>query len=216
MEPQRQSGVTPAQPMPKQSRNPNLKGKMIMLLMAALFLLAGAIAGYMYRDGQAKKDLDAQKAKVSTLEAKNTKLVSDLAAANKEDSTSTTTAGVRPNQATLDSISAAITSGNTAALQGYMASSVNVIRAGTDGPTNGARTPAQAVGDVDYVKNGTAPWNFALPAATLATYQSGDYKKYFPTTAYVGKSANNYVISFQFDSNAKINGIFMSVDASLL
>jgi outer membrane murein-binding lipoprotein Lpp len=214
MEPQSPSAVTPAQPLPKQSRNPNLKGKMIMLLMAVVFLLAGAIAGYMYRDGQAKKDLDAQKAKVSTLEAKNTKLESDLVAASKEASTST--AGVRPNQATLDSISAAITSGNTAALQGYMASSVNVIRAATDGPTNGARTPAQAVGDVDYVKNGTAPWNFALPAATLATYQSGGYKQYFPTTAYVGKSANNYLISFQFDSSAKINGIFMSVDASLL
>ena len=185
--------------------------------MAVVFLLLGAIAGYMYRDSQAKKDLDAQKTKVSQLELQNAQLATNLAAAKKANTTTTTTdTGVRPSQATLDSISAAITSGNTAALEGYMASSVTVIRAATDGPTNGARTPAQAVGDVAYVKDGTAPWNFALPAATLATYQSGSYSQYFPTSAYVGKSANNYVISFQFDSHGKISGIFMCLDASLL
>ena len=185
--------------------------------MAVVFLLIGAIAGYMYRDSQAKKDLDAQKTKVSQLELKNAQLTTDLAAAKKASSaTATTDTGVRPNQATLDSISAAITSGNTAALEGYMASSVNVIRAATGAPTNGARTPAQAVTDVAYVKDGTAPWNFALPSATIANYQSGSYSQYFPTSAYVGKSANNYVISFQFDSQGKINGVFMSLDASML
>jgi len=57
-----------------------------------------------------------------------------------------------------------------------------------------------------YLDNATDPWDFALPAATLAAYQTGGYKQYFPTTALVGKSANKYVVSFQFDSNGKISG----------
>ncbi len=137
-------------------------------------------------------------------------------------STTTTTAAVTKDKAVvatttaptaeeLDNIKASITSENTAALEGYMAASVNVIIAASE--AYGPQTPVQAVKDVDYVKDGDT-WDFALPAATLAAYQAGDYKQYFPTTALVGKSSNGYVISFQFDSAGKINGIFMTNNAA--
>jgi len=199
---------TPAQPKPVgRMHNPNLKGKMIMLLMAVIFLLLGAGGGWYYRDSQAKKDLDAQKAITAALQLKNAQLTTDLAAATKTATPAPT--AVRPSQATLDNIAASITSGNTAALEGYAASSVKVVIAASSGI--GDRTPAQMVGDVAYVSKGTDPWNFDLSSTVLSGYQAGSYKQYFPTTAFVGKSANGYVISFQFDSAGKINGVFMAV-----
>ena len=47
-------------------------------------------------------------------------------------------------------------------------------------------------------------------------YQAGDYKSYFPNGALIGKSANNYLVSFTFDSAGKISGVFMVADADLL
>ena len=95
-----------------------------------------------------------------------------------------------------------------------MAASVNVILAASE--AYGPQTPTQAIKDLDYLNSATDPWDFALSSTTLAKYQSGDYKQYFPTTALVGQSANDYVVSFQFDSSGKINGIFMTVSADLL
>jgi cell division protein FtsB len=184
----------------------------LVILLCLLLLGVGAAAGYMWRDQNAKDSAKTKQAEITALQAKNTKLEKDLAEAKKESSAST--ASKRPNQAALDNIKAAIVSGNTAALAGYMASTVRVIIAASEGV--GDRTPTQAINDLEYIDNATDPWNFDLPAATLTEYQTGDYKQYFPTTAYVGKSANNYVISFQFDNAGKINGIFMTNSASLL
>ena len=95
-----------------------------------------------------------------------------------------------------------------------MASTIKVIIAASEGI--GDRTPVQAINDLKYLDSATDPWDFALNATTLSKYQSGDYKDYFKSTSIVGKSANNYVISFNFDSSGKINGIFMSVNSDLL
>jgi cell division protein FtsB len=185
---------------------------LLVILMCLLLLGVGAAAGYMWRDRDAKDMDKANQAQITALQAKNAKLEKDLADAKKEAPASTE--AKRPNQAALDNIKGAIVSGNTAALAGYMAPTVRVIVAASEGI--GDRTPTQAINDLKYLDGATDPWNFDLPAATLTPYQSGDYKQYFPTTAYVGKSANNYVISFQFDSNGKISGIFMTNNAALL
>ncbi len=124
---------------------------------------------------------------------------------------------VAPTAAVIESIKASITSGNTAALSGYMAPSVNVIIAATEGV--GPSTPAIAVSTVStFITNSTTSWdyNFALPAATLNGYSSGGYKEYFPSTAVVGKASNGKVIAFSFDCNAKISTVFMAVGAELL
>jgi hypothetical protein len=132
----------------------------------------------------------------------------------KTTKTTTTTTSTAPSQATIDNVEASITSGNTAALEGYMASTVNVIIAASEGI--GSRTPAQAVGDItSYISSATDPWSFALPAATLSGWASGSYSQYFPSGAVVGKSANNMVISFSFTSG-KISTVFMAKDATLL
>ena len=124
------------------------------------------------------------------------------------------TATTLPTEAVRQSIKESITSGNTAALEGYMASTVRVIVAASEGI--GDRTPTQAISDLKYIDAATTPWNFALDGTTLAKYGSGDYKAYFSSNSIVGKSANNFVISFNFNSAGKINGIFMTNSADLL
>lgn len=172
------------------------------LIILLIILVLAAIGGVGY------KVFKKEPAKPA---ASSTPAASSSESTTKETKPATTTTA--PSAAQLENMKAAIESENTAALEGYMAASVNVILAASE--AYGPQTPVQAVKDVDYVKDGTT-WDFALPAATLTKYQTGDYKQYFPTTALVGKSSNNYVISFQFDSAGKINGIFMTNNASIL
>lgn len=190
--------------------------KIIKLALAALIVLAfGAAAGYIWRNKEVN-NLDKLRAdEISSLKQKNTNLENDLAKAQKTAVTnSAKTTITTPSATTLENIKDSIKSKNTAALEGYMASSVNVILAATE--AYGPQTPVEAIKDLDYLGSATAPWDFGLPAVTLSKYQSGDYKQYFPSNALVGRSANNYVVSFQFDSNSKINGIFMTISADLL
>jgi cytoskeletal protein RodZ len=173
---------------------------LIILLVLVVLAAIGGVGYKVFKKEPAK----------STASSTPTASSSSSSSAKTESTAATSTA---PTAAQLESIKASITSENTAALEGYMASSVNVIIAASE--AYGPQTPVQAVKDVDYVKDGDT-WDFALPAATLAAYRAGDYKAYFPTTALVGKSSNGYVISFQFDSAGKINGIFMTNHDSIL
>jgi len=114
-----------------------------------------------------------------------------------------------------ENTAAAISSGNTAALEGYMATSVNVVIAGSE--KSGAETAAAAVKDLDYLNPLSTTWNFALDNATLTTYQNGFYKQYFgATTTIVGQAANGYVVSFGVNAAGKIDAVFMSASTDQL
>ena len=184
----------------------------MMLLVAAVLLAGGGAAGYWWRDQDAKNNAKATQSEIDTLKSSLANAKKDLADAKADKKDSTACTG--PSADELANIKDAIGSGNTAAVESYMQTSVNVILAASE--AYGPQTPAQAVKDLDYVDSGTDPWNFELPAATISDYQKGDYKQYFPNGALVGKSANGYVVSFQFDSCGKIYGIFMSANADLL
>lgn len=183
--------------------------------LLVLLLIAGVAYGaYYMRDKDAKEQAKKQQSEINTLSSQVSSLTREVAAANKKLADVKEAEPKSPTQATLDNIEAAVKSGNYAALQGLMASKINVIIAASEGV--GERTAAQAISDIKYLDTGTDLWNFKLPATTLDDYQAGDYKQYFPETAFVGKSANNYVVSFTFDGNAKISGIFMAANANLL
>lgn len=124
-------------------------------------------------------------------------------------------AAVKPvSDALKENIAASIESQNTAALEGYMASSVNVVIAASE--KSGAETATQAVKDLDYLNSGTSPWDFALSSATLTTYKDGSYSQYFGDRTVVGKSANNYVVSFKVNDSGKIDTVFMAANTDLL
>ena len=196
------------------STTSHIARNIFLFILVIILIIATAATAYFYRENKAKKQLQEKQASISQLEQKVSDLQKQLTDAQKTTATSTanTTATV-PSTATLDNIKAAITSGNTAALEGYMAPSVTVIIAASEGI--GTRTPMQAVSDLSYLKN-SKNWNFSLDAATLKLYANGDYKAYFKANSLVGKASDGHVVVFNFNDQGKINGIFMAVNDDLL
>ncbi len=187
------------------------KSRVATWLMLLILVAAAGVGAYFWRDMNAKSDRKDDQAKIANLQTQvDTLKASPAGTADTTADTKTTL----PTDAVKQSIKESITSGNTAALEGYMASTVRVIVAASEGI--GDRTPVQSISDLKYIDAATTPWNFSLDGATLAKYGSGEYKAYFSSNSVVGKSANNFVISFNFNSTGKINGIFMTNNADLL
>lgn len=203
----------------KASRKPK---KWMLLLIIVIVLLLLALAGWLAwqlkqcRD-QHTKDKNTNQTLQSKVDSLTKQVQQAKASSSSGSSSSTSSTATTPtcSGATLTAdlkgnISDAISSKNTAALEGYMASSVTYVLAASE--KGGAETPAQAVADLEYVNsNATAPWDFNLSTATINSYKAGFYSQYFDGTIHVGKSANNYVISFGFDDCSKINRIFVAL-----
>lgn len=114
-----------------------------------------------------------------------------------------------------NNIIAAMNSGNFAALEGSMASQVNLVIAGSE--KGGKEAAATAVDDMSYLNGVTPPWNFSLPAATTTdVWAKNFYGQYFSGKFFAGSTQANEVVSFEFDSCSKINTVFMASDAALL
>lgn len=195
--------------------------KTILIVLLVLVLLAAAAgAAYYWRDMSAKEKEKQQASDLSSLQQKNSKLEKELADAKaKSGSTTDETActSKSPSAAAIGNIEASITSGNTAALEGYMASSVNVIIAASEGL--GMKTPTEAVSGIsDFITSDPTSWDydFDLSAALVGSYGKGFYGQYFPDNAIAGKASNQKVISFSFDCNGKISTVFLAANADLL
>ncbi|MEI6850541.1 MAG: hypothetical protein WCK26_01075 [Candidatus Saccharibacteria bacterium] len=203
----------------KTVKKSNTKKILIISVAVVLVVTVAGLHWWLY-----KTDTDADKKqddKILSLEKSNSSLTSQLAEEKLKNKVVLDGPEITlcPNlvigTSLSDNVQASITSGNTAALEGYMADSVNVILAATEGI--GPSTPTAAVSAItSFISDATSPWNFALPAATLTKYSSGGYTQYFPTNAEVGKSANGKVISFKFNCDSKIETVFMSVSDELL
>ena len=181
-----------------------VEGALILVIVAIL----GFTAWYVIKaNGNTKDTLNLAAGTNVAVKAKPKK------AATK--TTTTTPAAPVISSALKENTAAAISSGNTAALEGYMATSVNVVIAGSE--KSGAETAAAAVKDLDYLNPLSTTWNFALDNATLTTYQNGFYKQYFgATTTIVGQAANGYVVSFGVNAAGKIDAVFMSASTDQL
>jgi cell division protein FtsB len=188
--------------------------QVLVFLLVLLLLGASTYAGFWYRGQQADKDVKDKQSQIDKLNQEKADLQHQLNEANAEDDTTDEATKTKPSASDLENIQASITSGNTAALEGYMAKKVTVILAASE--CCGSRTPTQAINDIKYLEGATDPWNFDLPQATLDNYAAGDYAQYFPDDALVGKSANNYVVSFTFDAQGDINGVFMTGNSNVL
>lgn len=186
----------------------NHKGDVSILFIILIIILLGLGGGfYVWQKNANKSSSDASS---SSSESKPTSEEKPVATETKPK------ACQEPGTTVTDNIEASVTSGNTAALEGYMASNVTVILAATEGI--GEQTPAQAVKDVtDFIGDITkSSWDFNLSASVLSSYGKGSYKQYFPNNAVVGKSSDSKVISFSFDCTAKISTIFEAGSEKLL
>ncbi|NTW62311.1 hypothetical protein HGB25_02795 [Candidatus Saccharibacteria bacterium] len=200
-------------------KSPKKVVRYLLVAAIALLLLSGATAsGYFWRDQSANNQKKASDSTVKSLNATVTQLKKQLADADSStttnDSTTTQCTAITPTASVKDNIKASVTSGNTAALEGYMASSVYTVLAASE--FGGSKTPAQAVTFVTDQIKGEDTWDFNLSASVLSTYGAGSYTQYFPSTAIIGKSASGKVISFTFACNGKISGVFVAASDSLL
>lgn len=89
----------------------------------------------------------------------------------------------------------AVTSGNTAAIEGYLSNPVNYILAASE--CCGLISPADAVANLSYLSGATPPWDFALPEMTINEWRASLYYGYlFPFDLVVGRSADGMIVAF--------------------
>lgn len=188
-------------------------GKKFFFGVVIVVLLIGTNAGlFMWQQRlvrEAKQQAQTERQQKEDLEKKITALEAAQEESAAKAAEQTEVAAVSASQ--LESI---VASKNYAELQSYLADSVLVILAASEGV--GQRTPEQVPGDLAILNTATTPWNFALSSATLTEWRGGDYRQYFPEGVIAGQSTNNYVVAFQLNAEDKITTIFISTDAELL
>jgi len=216
-------GATIQKTEPTHQVNKSNKKLLVKYILAIIItiVLIGSVAGatYWWRDKTAKDFEKTLNSDISVLKKAKASLEKQIAD-GKDGGVSnlpTPCSEIAPEASVIENIQLSITSGNTAALEGYMASSVDVILAASE--AYGAQTPTQAIADISsFLTDDINSWdyNFSLPAVTLNTYKQGGYAQYFSATSVVGKAANNHVISFSFDCLGKIDTVFLTGNANLL
>lgn len=200
----------------------------VVVVLAVIAVLLGSL--YYMQITDAQKQAEGQQAQVDELEGKISTLEKSIEDAKKTEAAETAAQAAKDAKAAaaealsekpstltqdqINNITDSIKSMNTAALEGYLADSVNVVFAASE--KAGPRTPAQAIADLAYLSSATSPWSFALPTATTDAWKTGDYKTYLKDATIFGKSANGYVVAMKTNASAKIDLIFVSASADLL
>ena len=104
----------------------------------------------------------------------------------------------------------AITSGNTAAVEGYLSDPVRVIIMASECCWDISR--ADAVAQLSYVTGAPGPWNFSLPAATVDSWRTNAYYGYlFTGDDIVGRAADGTIVSFGIEGG-QITKILMGFE----
>ena len=179
--------------------------KKINIFLLILLLIAVSVFTYWLTDisnddieSRLNNEIKSLQSKVDSLN----KELNDKSKANQPQD------AVLPSEDALNKIKASISTGNTQPLEGYMASTVNVVLAASEGL--GDRTATQASSDVTDFIDGAGTWDFSLGALTISSYSKSSYGRYFPDNAVVGKSSGGKVISLSFNEDAKIDQVFMA------
>lgn len=208
-------------PKTKETKDKKTLKTLVYILIVLVLIGLAAGAAYWWRDKTANDSADKNASEISVLEKDKANLIKQLATLKPADTSitpgQTECTSKSPTTTVIGNIEASITSGNTAALEGYMADSVNVILAASEGI--GPSTPTAAVSSItNFITSDITAWdyNFSLPASVLSSYSNGSYSQYFPNNAVVGKATNGKVISLSFDCNAKISTVFMAASEGLL
>lgn len=192
-------------------------GKRIWRAIKWLFWIGLLLAGMWYYQQLKIEELTDQKAEVSKQlqesKAAQKKAEEKLAEAQKQLAETSTSVTVVP-PLLLQNVTAAVESGNYAALDGYMADKITYAIAASSG--QGTLTKAQALKQLEYLNSGTKPWNFNIDSAVLVKYKSGAYATYLNDDVIFGVSGNKYFVSFHLDSNNKIDQFFISSSTDIL
>lgn len=197
---------------PKKEKKPNRFKKVLITILPILIIVAAIVVVVLYVLG-ARNTVSEQETQIETLKAQLRSAQQTNLDLNRQIATLPgITIGL--TQAEQNNVTAAVTSGNYAALKPFFIENTLVILAASDGI--GRRSPEQAVKDLDYLNEASQPWNFSLDSDTLDNYRDGDYAQYFPEGAIIGRSADGKVVSLSTTTTGQISVVFMSPDEALL
>jgi len=108
----------------------------------------------------------------------------------------------------------AMTSGNTAPIEGYLTEPTRVVIAASEADLQ--YSAVDAVLSLDYVRPGESPWDFELPSEVIDGYRASEfYGDFFPDDVIVGRADSGAVVAF-VPNGALIGTIFMAADESLI
>lgn len=221
MEEQANSNQAPAQVPMKESKPKSSKLPMILVVLLILSLAGNGYTYWQYKDkndqsSSLKKQAQDLQAQIDSLKSKyESEQVSEQQSDNSQSDDSASDQAFTITDALKENIKAVFDTMNTQPMESYMAPTVRVIIAASEGI--GDRTPAQAVSDLNYFSSATAPWDFDLPAATLSSYGSDMYYgQYFGENTLVGKATSGQIVSMHFNTDGKIDVIFMMISEDLL
>mgnify|MGYP001496409421 CR=1 FL=1 len=114
-----------------------------------------------------------------------------------EDGDATPTPTPTPSLSASDraNIRDAVTSGNTAAIEGYLADPVQFIIMSSE--CCGPLMPTDAVAELNYIASATPPWDFNLPPATVAEWRTNQYYgSLFTGDDITGRAADGSIVQF--------------------
>ena len=117
-----------------------------------------------------------------------------------------------PQTSLTDTITAAIQSGNTAALEGLLVNPTQVRLEATE--CCGPLTPQEVITQLAYIDAGTN-WDFTA-ANPIAAQLAIASPQFYGGDAIVGTSANKYTVSFIPNAQNQIEAISMTVNYELL
>ncbi len=194
---------------PKKKNNAWIKWVLIIL---ALLLLIGAAAYFWWQWQECLKNEEALKKDKQQLQSQIDTLSK---AETKKTDTPVATCVDSPSAFYKENIKAALDTKNTAVFATYTTNPVKFVLAASE--KGGNETPDEAAQSIEYTHSATGPWDFTLPAATIAQYDAGFYTDYFDANTYIGRAASGMVAAFDFDcSTGKISQIFIAADDDLL
>lgn len=177
-------------------------------VLLILILSAGA-----YYLGIMSQDKPSDKSKIFTTKKVEKKVASE--SINLEENKDITPAVNKMSLEELkENIKAAINTGNTQPFETYMADKVSIILEASE--CCGIKNPTDATKQLDYLNDAVGPWNFDQSNDIIKKLKELEPTKYGPESAFIGIAANEYTVSFKFNSDNKINGITMAATYKLI
>lgn len=183
-----------------------MRNQILIGVLATILIIIVVIASYMLGRQNAQENPSAQTQNEIVETPVPTASLSIYPTISPTTSAGNTQAYVK------EQIKAAITSKNTGALEGYMASTASVRIENSS--CCGMLSSLEAAKQLDYLNQATGPWNFSDLDPNIVALRAAS--QYYASPAVVGVSPDKYAVSFQFDSQNKINAISLSADYSLL
>lgn len=115
-----------------------------------------------------------------------------------------------------ENVQAAITTGNTQAIEGYMTDNVFYVIQASE--CCGSMTRAKAVSELTgYIKEAKAPWNFDDTNPIAVKLRANNESPYYgDANSIIGIASNEYTVAFILNAENKIKGVTAAVTYKLV